>query len=147
MEKDNAPMIGRYYVEEINPETQDIVSFECGENIICVNGATAMAEALVSGTMTTFNHMIITTENGAVARAHTSISPVTADSGALVPTRSDSTTQWTYTFPSGGSATIAKFAMATSAAGTSIWNEILFSAVKDNNTNDLKITYEVSMAP
>ena len=138
---------GEVIVEEINPLTKEVVSREVGENMICINGATALANALVTGTMTAFNYMIISTDNAAVARAHTSIAPVTTASTVITPTIGTSITTWTFTFTAGGSSTIWKFAMATTNGGTSIFNEILFASVKDNNTNDLKITYNASMAP
>jgi hypothetical protein len=138
---------GEVIVEEINPLTKEVVSREVGENMICINGATALANALVTGTMTAFNYMIISTDNAAVARAHTAIAPVTTASTVITPTLGTSITTWTFTFAAGGSSTIWKFAMATTNGGTSIFNEILFASVKDNNTNDLKITYNASMAP
>ena len=139
---------GEVIVEEINPITKEVVSREVGENIICINGATALATALTTGTMTTFNYMIISSDNAAVLRTHTAIAPVSAASTVITPTVGTSITTWVFTFAAGaGGATIWKFGMATTNAGVSIFNEYLFTAVKDNLTNDLKITYNASMAP
>ena len=151
MTSDSIKINGHVVIKEINADGE-VVSVEEGENVVCVNGANSLSTALGNTSApTAFNYMIISTDTAAIARAHTAISPVTAASALLTPsvdnTGVTSKVVWTNTFASGGSATIWKFAMATSSAGTSIWNEYLFSAAKDNNTNSLQIIYTASIAP
>lgn len=140
-------------VWEINPRTKEIISHEIGENLVAVGGADALSTCLTTGSLaTTFDYMVISTDSAAAARAHTSIAPQTTVSVHPVHPTVDNTaptskTTWEYTFPSGGSAVIAKFGMQSTAAGGVLWNEYVFSAVKDNSTNDLKITYTASFAP
>lgn len=146
-------IVGRVVVQEINPLTHEIVSEEIGENVVCVGGADAISVALTTGSFaTTFNFMVISTDGTDAARASTSIAPQTAVSAYNVLPTYDNTsptskTIWDYTFAAGGSASIAKFGMQSTSAGGVLWNEYVFSAPKDNQTNDLKITYTASFAP
>jgi hypothetical protein len=143
---------GRVVVQEINPKTREIVSEEIGENVICVGGANAISVALTTGAFaTTFDFMVISTDATAAARASVAIAPQTAVSTQITPTYDNtaptSKTIWEYTFPYGGSDAIAKFGMQSTDIGGVLWNEYVFSALKDNLTNDLKITYTASFAP
>lgn len=152
MPKDNSGITGTVVIREIDPATGEIVSEEIGENIICSGGADAISVALTTGSFaTTFDWMVISTDTAAVARSHTSISPQTAVSTEITPTYDNtaptSKTIWEHTFAAGGSASIAKFGMQSTNVGGVLWNEYLFSALKDNLTNDLKITYTASFAP
>jgi len=145
-------ILGHVVVQEINPKTGEIVSVEEGENIICVGGANAISTALTTGSFaTTFDWMVISTDVAAAARAHTAIAPQTAVSTEIVPTVDNtaptSKTIWEHTFAAGGSAVIGKFGMQSTNIGGVLWNEYVFSALKDNNSNDLKITYTASIAP
>ena len=122
---------GEIIVEEINPKTQEVVSREVGENIICITGAEAMAAALTTGTMTEFNYMIISEDVAAVARASVTL-PGTFKykSTVITPTVTGSITTWVHTFASGGSPVIWKFGMgATDSTAANIWNEYKFSEI------------------
>jgi len=144
-------MIGSYIVEEINPVTNEVVSHEEGTNIICKSGADAIATSLTTGTVTTFNYMVISTSVSADARstitipANRTVSTVIAPTVAITGTTSIAT--WEFTFAAGGSATINKFGMESLASGGVCFNEKTFSAVKDNSTNSIKVTYNLSVAP
>ena len=146
---------GEIIAYELKPGTDIIVSEERGENIICKGGADAIATAIgvVGYAMaTSYNWMVISTDATAHARASLSIAPLTAVSAYNVlpvvnNTSPTSKVTWTYTFAAGGSASIAKFGMQSTAAGGVLFNEYVFSALKDNNTNDLKVIYTASVAP
>ena len=140
MPEEPVTLKGHVVIKEIDANG-NVVSVEEGDNVICINGSYALCATLGGTGMTVFNYMIISTDQTAVNRTHTSISPVTAASTVLTPSISTNTCIWTYTFASGGSATIWKFGMATTNGATSIWNEYLFGAAKDNSTNSLQITY------
>jgi hypothetical protein len=141
---------GEVIVEEINPITKEVVSREVGHNVICVAGATSLAWTLENfgSAGPSFNFMVLSTDAAPAARASTSIAPQTAVSHAIVPTLVGSILTWENTFPSGGSAVIAKFGMQQKpTGGAMLWNEYVFSALKDNDPNDLKVTYNASFAP
>jgi hypothetical protein len=140
-------------VVEINPVTKEVISEEIGENVICVGGADTLSVALTTGSLaTTFDFMVISTDDTPAARASTSISPQTAVSEKITPTYDNtaptSKTIWDTTFEAGSGATATwKMGMQSTDVGGVLWNEYVFSAAKDNWTNDLKITYTVSFAP
>ena len=147
MTTEGLKMIGSYIVEEINPVTNEVVSHEEGLNIICKSGADAVATSLTTGTVTTFNYMVISTSVSADARATTAIPANRTVSTVITPTVTTSITTWEFEFSAGGSAVINKFGMESAATGGVCFNEKTFSAVKDNATNKLKVTYNLSVAP
>jgi len=153
MENEGCKITGEVIVEELEPGTQNVRSREVCENIICAGGAIALAQCLVIGgviTPTPFNWMILSTDSGAVSRASTAI-PATRFScaGAIVPTRVGSVVTWANTFVAQvGASPLWKFGMENSTAGSGyLLNETLFSASKDNVNNDVRVTYNLSIAP
>lgn len=144
---------GQIIAEEFLPGTDILVSREVGDNIICKGGADAIATAFTTGTLTTFNYMVISTSTSAVLRATTAIPATRFISAVIVPTvaltATTSITTWVYTFPAqAGASPIWKFGMeSTTPAGGVLLNEYMFAAAKDNVNNDLKLTYNVSVAP
>ena len=151
MTTEGLKMIGSYIVEEINPVTNEVVSHEEGLNIICKSGADAVATSLTTGTVTTFNYMVISTSVSADARATTAIPANRTVSTVITPTvaltGTTSITTWEFEFSAGGSAVINKFGMESLASGGVCFNEKTFSAVKDNASNKLKVTYNLSVSP
>jgi len=157
--KEGVKIRGYVIAEELVPGTDIVVSREEGENIICYHGADAITTGLDTGTIPTFNYMAISTDVAAVARATGTIP------GSMVPTITkfmstvinptvDNTTPtsiitWVFTFAAAsGKTAIAKFGMESDDTGAGdCFNEYLFTAVKDNTNNDLKLTYNVSVAP
>ena len=142
---------GEVIVEELEPGTENVRSREVCNNIICAGGAIALATAIVSAAAPTpFNWMILSTDSGAVSRATTAI-PATRFScaGAIVPTRVGSVVTWANTFVAQvGASPLWKFGMENSTAGSGyLLNETLFSASKDNVNNDVRVTYNLSIAP
>ena len=140
-------------VQEINPVTKEVVSEEYFENVICKSGAQMLARVLATGTgASTYNWMVISTSASADARATTAIPATrTVSLAEVIPTiTANGTTDivtWVNTFPVGGSASINKFGMESAASGGTCFNEKTFSGVKDNSTNELKVTYNLSVAP
>jgi hypothetical protein len=152
--KEGVKLIGEVIIEEINPVTKKVISREVGENIICKVGADTIANALFAGAAaTTFNFMILSTDNGAVLRSTTAIPATRNQSSVITPTLaitgSTSIVTWVHTFLAGTGATATwKFGMENSASGSGfLLNEYLFASAKDNWTNDLKLTYNLSVAP
>ena len=151
MENEGCKITGEVIVEELEPGTENVRSREVCENIICAGGAIALATAIVSAAAPTpFNWMILSTDSGAVSRASTAI-PATRFScaGAIVPTRVGSVVTWANTFVAQvGASPLWKFGMENSTAGSGyLLNETLFSASKDNVNNDVRVTYNLSIAP
>jgi hypothetical protein len=140
---------GQVIIEEINPATKEVVSKEIGENIICVSGANSLAASLTTGTMDLYNYMVLSENTAAVDRANVTLPGSSKiKSTGITPTVLNSITTWVHTFAAGGSPVVWKFGMSkTDDVDGHIWNEYKFGAVKDNNTNDLKITYNASFAP
>ena len=109
--------------------------------------------------MATFNYMAISADVAAVARATATIPgsmtpTITKFMSTVINPTVDNTTPtskitWDFTFAAGaGKVAIAKFGMETVDTGAGdCFNEYLFTAVKDNLNNDLKLTYTVSVAP
>lgn len=160
MEKDSIKIRGYIVAEELVPGTDIVVSREEGENIICAGGANELATALgTTAAPSPFNWMAISADDGAVARATTTIpgsmTPVITKwmSTEITPTVDNSGTTskvtWVFTFAAGaGKVAIAKFGMECADTGAAAcFNEYLFNATKDNLNNDLKLTYTVSIAP
>ena len=149
----------QFYTRHSLPAMDVLVSREEGENIICKNGANAITNGLDTGTIVAFNYMAISADVAAVARATATIP------GSMVPTitkfmstvinpsvvngASTSIITWAFTFAAAsGRTAIAKFGMEVDDTGAgNCFNEYLFTAVKDNTNNDLKLTYNVSVAP
>ena len=148
-----------YFTRFSLPAMDVVVSREEGANIICYNGADAITNAFDTGTCASFNYMAISTSTSAVARTTATIP------GSMVPTITkfmstvinptvDNTTPtskitWTFTYTAAaGKTAIAKFGMeATDTGSGACLNEYLFTVVKDNTNNDLKLTYTLSVAP
>ena len=157
MENEGCKIKGEVIVEELVPGTDIVKSREVGENIICAGGAIALAQCLVIGgaiTPTPFNWMILSTGTTAVSRATTAIEATrTSSSAAVTPTRVGSVITWVNTYPAvpaggAGASPIWKFGMENSTAGSGyVLNEYMFSASKDNRNNDVKVTYNLSIAP
>lgn len=135
------------------PAMDVLVSREEGYNIICKGGADAIGTAFTTGTLTTFNYMVISTGSTAVARATAAIEATREISSVITPSFSGSgatsKTTWINTFTAGvGKTAIWKFGMeSTTPSGGALLNEYLFTVAKDNTNNDLKLTYIVSIAP
>jgi hypothetical protein len=153
MENEGLGIKGEVIVEELEPGTENVRSREVCNNIICAGGAIALAQCLVIGgalTPTPFNWMILSTSATAVSRTSTAI-PATRFScaGAITPTRVGSVVTWVNTFTAQvGASPIWKFGMENSTAGSGyLLNETLFSASKDNVNNDVRVTYNLSIAP
>ena len=151
MENEGLGITGEVIVEELEPGTENVRSREVCKNIICAGCAVALATAIVSAAApTSFNWMILSTSQTAVARATTAI-PATRFScaGAITPTRVGSVITWVNTFVAQvGASPIWKFGMENSTAGSGyLLNETLFSASKDNVNNDVRVTYNLSIAP
>lgn len=151
--KEGLKVRGWVIIEELVPGTDIVLSREEGENIICAAGADAVATALTTGVMTEFNYMVISDDETAVARATTAIGGNRAISTVITPTVDTtpptSITTWVYTFAAEeGSTTTWKFGMESATpSGGDLWNEYKFTVAKDNWNNDLKLTYNVSIAP
>jgi hypothetical protein len=154
-ENEGCQIKGHVIVEELVPGTDIVVSHEEGDNIICAGGATALAIALAATSApTSFNWMILSTGTTAVARATTAIEATRTSSAlAIIPTRVGSVVTWVNTFPAvpaggAGASPIWKFGMENSTSGSGyLLNEYMFSAMKDNRNNDVKVTYNLSIAP
>jgi len=151
MENEGLGITGEVIVEELEPGTENVRSREVCKNIICAGCAVALATAIVSAAApTSFNWMILSTSQTAVARATTAI-PATRFScaSAITPTRVGSVITWVNTFVAQvGASPIWKFGMENSTAGSGyLLNETLFSASKDNVNNDVRVTYNLSIAP
>ena len=149
----------QYFTRYCLPAMDIVVSREEGDNIICKNGANAITNGLDTGTIVQFNYMAISTDANPVARTTATIP------GSMVPTitkfmstvinptvvngASTSIITWVFTFAAAsGKTAIAKFGMEVDDTGAgNCFNEYLFTAVKDNTNNDLKLTYNVSVAP
>lgn len=155
--KEGVKISAKVIVEELIPGTDIVVSREEGENIICHYGADAITNGLDTGTIDQFNYMAISTDATPAARATGTI-PGSLGSSKFMSTvinpTVDNTTPtskitWVFTFTAAAGRTlIAKFGMEKDDTGSGhCWNEYVFSPVKDNTNNDLKITYVVSVAP
>jgi len=144
---------GTIIAELFVPGTDILVDRYVDENIICKGLGDAITTALSSGTMTKFNYMVISTGTTAVARATAAIEATRWVSTIITPTVSNtaSTSTITYitTFAAGaGKDAIRKFGMESATpSGGVLCNEYLFPVAKDNATNDLKLTYVISVAP
>ena len=152
---DGTKIKGQVIIEEINPVTKEVISREVGDNVVCAAGADALAYAFTtaSATPVVFNYMVTSTDTTAPARTSTAIAPQSAVSPLITPTvvivpGVTSIVTWVHTFAAQAGATATwKFGMQSTALGGNLWNEYKFTAVKDNWTNDLKITYNASIAP
>lgn len=147
-------MVGHVIVELYKPGTDILVSREEGFNVICKPAADKIATAIATGVSPgTYPYMVISTDTTAVARATTAIAATRFISTSITPTvvngASTSIITWVYTFTAAsGRTAIAKFGMESATpSGGDLLNEYLFAAVKDNTNNDLKITYNLSIAP
>lgn len=147
-------MVGHVTIELFKPGTQELVEREEGYNVICKAAADAIATAIATGVSPgTYPYMVISTGTTAVARATTAIEETRYISSSITPTvvngASTSVITWVYTFTAGaGKSAIAKFGLESATpSGGNLLNEYLFNAVKDNLNNDLKITYNLSIAP
>jgi hypothetical protein len=154
MIEDSLSLKGEVIIEELKPGTDVVLTREVGENVICKNGADALAYALTAASATplTFNYMVISTNTDAAARATTTILDKVAASTEITPTvaitGTTSITTWLHTFAATAGATATwKFGMQANTTTGVVWNEYKFSAAKDNWNNDLRITYNASFAP
>lgn len=157
--KEGIKIIGQVIAEELVPGTDIVVSREVGENIICKYGADAITNALDTGTCASFNYMAISASTVAEARSTTtvpgSMTPTitkfmsTVINPTVVNGASTSIITWTFTFSAAsGRTAIAQFGMEADDTGAGqCFNQYKFTAVKDNTNNDLKLTYNVSVAP
>ena len=151
--KEGVRLIGQVIVEELVPGTDIVLSREVGENIICKKGADMLATVLQSGAgATVYNYMIMSSGQTPEARATLAIEAVRNQSSVIVPTLAitgtTSIVTWVNTFAAMTGATATwKFGMESAASGGELFNEYLFLVAKDNWNNDLKLTYNVSIAP
>jgi hypothetical protein len=168
--KEGLKIIGEVIAEELQkgsthltryslPAMDIVRSREIGKNIICKYGADAITNALDTGTCASFNYMAISASTVAEARATTtvpgSMTPTitkfmsTVINPTVVNGASTSIITWTFTFAAGaGKSAIAQFGMEADDTGAgNCFNQYKFTAVKDNTNNDLKLTYNVSVAP
>jgi len=151
--KEGIKIRGWVIAEELVPGTDIVLSREEGENIICAGGADAIATALTTGTLTEFPYMVTSDSEAAVARVTAAIPAVRTISTLITPTVDNtpptSITTWVYTFAAqAGATTTWQFGMESATpSGGSLWNQYKFTVSKDNWNNDLKLTYNVSIAP
>ena len=157
--KDGIKIIGQVIAEEYLPGTDILVSREVGENIITKYGADSITNAMKGIAYELFNYMAISAATDAEARATAtvpgSMTPTITKfmSTVITPTvvngASTSIITWVFTFAAAsGRTAIAQFGMELDDTGTShCLNQYKFTAVKDNTNNDLKLTYNVSVAP
>lgn len=158
--KETSNFHGYVIIEELVPGTDIIVSREEGENIICHTLADNITTALSTGAaLPAYNYMAISADTGAAARATSTIPgsmtpTITKWMSTIITPSVDNTTPtskitWIFTFLAGaGKGAVAKFGMEKTDTGSGACaNEYLFSVTKDNLTNDLKITYTMSIAP
>jgi len=151
--KEGIKIRGWVIAEELIPGTDIVLSREEGENIICAGGADALAGVLIGGTPVLFNYMVTSDSEAVEARATTAIPAVRNISAIIVPTKNitppTSIVTWVNTFAAmTGATTTWQFGMESATpSGGSLWNQYKFTVSKDNWNNDLKLTYNVSIAP
>ncbi len=155
MNKDNPMIKGKAIIKEINPESGEVVSKEVQENLIVQTGLNEIAKYLeANNSPATFEYMAVgdgATAGTSPSNGDTSLTNELDRSSAITPSRTDNVVTFTYTFiqssssPDKSSLTeMGIFDSSTDDSGIML-NRIIFDTAKDNATNDLEITYEITV--
>jgi len=151
---DAALLTGEAKIEEIDPETDEVVSTETEKNVIVdTAGSETIANYITGGTPTDFTYMIIGIgDTTAPVEGDTDLSTRTDTSPSLSATQVTTggvskQVQWSHTFASGtGKTSIVEMGMFDgTATDAGMLNRLTFAA-KDNANNDLKITYTLTVS-
>lgn len=151
-EVDGFGLKGTAIIREVDPETGEELSREEKENLITDVGAEEIAKYINDEEPSQFIYMCIGSDGTAPAAGDTALGTqedneeVGEDSGSI--SRSGKVVSWTdVVFNSGsGKSSIEEMAMCQGSDSTAdaILNRVTFSA-KDNEANDLLITYELEV--
>lgn len=151
---DAAVLTGIAKIQEVDPDTGEVVSEEEKKNtIVDVAGAETIASYIAGNSPTDFAYMVIGSGD-ASAPADTDTSLETREdtspslSASVISTDGASKgVQWSHTFSSGtGKSSIVEMGMFDgSGTADGMLNRLTFAA-KDNANNDLQITYTLTVS-
>lgn len=146
MNKGNLKMRGIATIREINPKTGTVISEEKKQNIVTDAGAEAVVDYLADNAVDAFEFMAIGSGTTSVDESDTALEDEEDRSGAITPSTSGKTITWEHTFSSGaGKSAITEMGMLNASSNGTLFNHLTFTA-KDNENNDLNITYDLTVS-
>ncbi len=155
MSDDKIEIKGIATIKEVDPDTGEVLSEETKENLIVHDaGSEQIADYIAGNTPANhFEYMAIGSDGTSATKDDTGLGTQTAISTAITPSvisggTYDRVVQWVHTFSAGdGGSSVEEMGMFNGSTGTGtdgMLNHLTFTA-KDNQNNDLEITYELTI--
>ncbi len=138
---------GKAKVQELDQDG-NVVSEEEKENVITDDGAGVIAQLIGAKTVDDFEYMAIGSGTSAEGASDSSLGSEQDRSDSITSSVNGKEVEWVYTFLAGaGKSAITELGMFNDPSDESgtMMNRLTFAA-KDNENNDLRITYTLTVS-